>query len=93
MNTSLVVAFILLGASLLFSLLIYVQYWRSGEPVPVSQHGGTAASIGMCFLMAAISMDFEDGMAIVCFILSAIFSIGSAVIGSRALRQMKSRRQ
>ena len=93
MNTLLAIAFIFLGFSLLMSLLTYLPYWRSGEEIPRYLHGGTASSLGVFFILVSVSMDFEGGVAIVCFILGAIFSIASAVIGSRALRQVRSRRQ
>jgi hypothetical protein len=92
-TTTLVIAFIYLGFSIIMSLLIYVPYWRAGEPVPAYHHGGTAASIGLFFLLLAGGMDSKGGVAMVLFVLSAILSIGSAVMVSRARRQMKSRGQ
>ena len=91
MNTELVIAFVYLGFSLLMSLLIYVPYWRSGDPVPGSQHAGTVSSIGLFFLLMAVGMDVNGGMAMMLGVLSAILSIGSAVMVSRLRRQMKSR--
>jgi hypothetical protein len=92
-NTTLVIAFIYLGFAVIMSLLIYVPYWRSGAPVPAYHHGGTAASIGLFFLLVAVGMEFKGSVAIGLVILSAIFSFGGAAIVSRARRQMKSRGQ
>lgn len=93
MKTTLLIAFIYLGFAVIMSLLIYVSYWRSGAPVPVYQHGGTAASIGLFFLLVVVGIEFKGSVAIVLVILSAIFSFGGAAIVSQARRQMKSRGQ
>jgi hypothetical protein len=93
MNTTLVIAFIYLGFAVIMSLLIYVPYWRSGAPVPAYHHGGTAASIGLFFLLVAAGLEFKGSVAIVFVILGAIFSFGGAATVSRARREMKSRGQ
>jgi len=86
-----VIAFFYLGFPLLLTLRIYAPYWRSGARIPRYHHGGTAASIGIFFLLMASSKDVEGSVAIMLYALSAIFSVGSAVIAYRTRRQMTSR--
>lgn len=90
MSTTLVIAFILSGVSLVCSLLIYVQHRRSGMPVPRSQVGGMMGSIGMPLFVAGTSTLFNDGVAMVLVLVGALLTISSAVMVFRARRQMRS---
>ena len=91
MNTSLLIAIVGCGVSLLSSLLIYLQHRRSGTPLSGYEVGAMLGSIGLLLVVAGASSVFEEGVSIALTLCGAPFAIGSAVLVSRARRQSRAR--
>lgn len=89
-NTTLVIAFFLSGVSLICSLLIYIQHRRSGTPIPGYEVGATIGSIALPLGLLGTSTFFQEGVSMVLVVVASLLSITSAVLVSRALRQMRS---
>lgn len=86
----LLIAFILSGAALLFSLLIYLQHRRSETPVPDYEIGAAMGSIGVPLFLAGINMHFNKEVALALIIVGSLLTIWSAVVVFRARRRLRS---
>lgn len=89
MNTSLVIAIVFSGISIVSSLLIFAQYRRSRKPVPGYEIGAIAGSTGLALIVAATSGHFAEGVEIVLFVVAAPLAVFSAVMTFRARRRMR----
>ena len=92
MNTTLVIAFIFSGVSLLFSLLIYLQHRRSGTPVPDYEVGAAMGTIGFPLFLAGINLQLNKGVALVLVVVGSLLTVSSAVTVFLARRRMRSGR-
>lgn len=89
MGTAQLIAFVVSGIPLGFSVLIYLQHRRVGTPIPRYEVGATLGSIGPPLVVAGTSALFEARVSIALACCGSLLAMLGALLVSRARRQMR----